>query len=109
MEILRQFLSVVFVLAMLAGVLWWLRRKSPVRPGWRFRLRRDRGGARLEVVERLPLTAQHTLHLVRVADRALLVAVHTSGCSLIDSRPWREVEDNLPASAGAAAMSGAER
>ena len=89
MEILRQILSVLMVLALLGGALWWLNRKNLVRFGVRGRRRRN--GARMEAVERLPLTAQHALHLVRLADRALLVAVHGGGCTLLESRPWEDV------------------
>ncbi|MCP5119823.1 MAG: hypothetical protein GY953_54185 [bacterium] len=89
MEIINQVLSVLFVLSLLGGTLWWLRRKGPVRFG--IRGRRKAAGARLEAVDRLPLTAQHALHLVRVADRAVLVAVHGAGCTMLESRPWDEV------------------
>ena len=43
-------------------------------------------------MERLALTPQHSLHLVRIGDRGLLVAAHAAGCTLIDSRPWQEWE-----------------
>jgi hypothetical protein len=42
------------------------------------------------------LSAHHVLHLVRVGDRAILLAAHSSGCSLIETRPWpagRPAED----------------
>ena len=38
----------------------------------------------LQSIERLPLTPQHSLHLVRVEDRTVLVAVSPSGCSLLE-------------------------
>lgn len=93
----------LFVLALLVSALWWLRRKSLVRVG--VRGKRKHKQAKLESVERLRLSSQHTLHLVRAADRALIVAVHASGCSLLESRPWEEFEhrnDRAPAMARAA-------
>ncbi len=94
MEIIQQVFSVLLVLALLAGALWLLNRRSSLQLGWRGR-RRHRGIG-LEAVERLPLSGQHCLHLIRLADRALLVAVHGAGCTLIESRPWREVEGAEP-------------
>ena len=44
------------------------------------------GGSRLrnlELVERLALSPQHSLHLVRMADRLLLLSVSPAGCSLL--------------------------
>ena len=89
MEIVRQLLAVVLVLASLVVTLWWLRRRNPVHLG--FRIKKNRRRRILESVERLPLSSQHTLHLVRVADRVLVLAVHSSGCSLLESRSWKEV------------------
>lgn len=37
----------------------------------------------LEPVERLMLTPQHALHLIRVAGRDVIVATHPQGCTLI--------------------------
>jgi hypothetical protein len=42
-------------------------------------------GRKLECLERLPLGPQHTLHLVRLGDTALLVASSPGGCSLVRS------------------------
>jgi len=89
-EIIQQVVSVLLVLALLAGALWFLNRRSTLRLGWRGRGKRC--GIQLEAVERLPLSSQHCLHLIRLADRALLVAVHGPGCTLIESRPWSEIE-----------------
>jgi flagellar biogenesis protein FliO len=35
----------------------------------------------------LSLTPQHSLHLVRVADRTLLVGLSPQGCNLLESGP----------------------
>ena len=38
---------------------------------------------RMQVVERLPLTAHHSLHLVAVDGQTVLVAVSPGGCQLL--------------------------
>lgn len=86
MDVLAQVASVTCVLALLAITLWWLRRR-----GLCTALPR-RGNARLlESVARLPLGPQHTLHLVRLGQQALLVACSPSGCTLVATRDWREM------------------
>ena len=79
---LQQFLAVFLVLGLLVGALWLLRRKGlaklaigPVRSMGRAR--------QMEVVERIPLTAQHSLHLVSLAGRLIVVGVSPAGCSRI--------------------------
>jgi flagellar biogenesis protein FliO len=39
----------------------------------------------LKVVERLPLGPQHTLHLVRVGERTILVATTPGSCQIMDA------------------------
>lgn len=91
MELVRQILSVSLVLVFLAAALLWLRRKGLAQFGGRPAFRKR--PYPLEDVQRLRLTPNHALHLVRMADRALLVAVHSTGCTLLESLPWQELED----------------
>ncbi len=88
MDVLQEIAAVAAVLGLLGAVLWLLRRRgvAGILP-----LRRP-GGRKLECVERLPLSPQHALHLVRLGDRGLLVTSSPSGCALIESFPWREFE-----------------
>ena len=51
----------------------------------------------MECLERLPLGPQHTLHLVRLGETALLVASSPSGCSLVRSFARRDVEGSAEA------------
>jgi flagellar biogenesis protein FliO len=46
----------------------------------------------IQVIERLALTPQHSLHLVKVQDRTILIAASPAGCSLLESltEPARE-------------------
>lgn len=77
MEFAAQMLLAFAVPGALAALLWWLQRRGMARftSGGQAR--------RMQVVERLPLTAQHSLHLVRVDGKLLIVASAPGGCSVI--------------------------
>ncbi len=77
MELFRQFFSVLAVFALLGAALWALRR------GGFASLRARREGRLLKSVERLPLTPQHALHLVKIGGRQVVVATHPQGCALL--------------------------
>ena len=79
---LQQFLIVLAVLGLLCGALWALKQKGWARTGF---VRRNAGHPYLEVIDRLPLTPQHSLHLVRLEDRTLLIGLSPSGCNLLES------------------------
>ena len=83
MEVFQQLLMVLIVLGLLCGALWALKRKGWVRTG--LRRKREEGTPRLEVIDRLPLTQHHSLHLVRLADRTLLIGLSPNGCNLLES------------------------
>ena len=83
MEVFQQFLIVLIVLGLLWGALWALKRKGWARTG--LRRKREEGTPRLEVIDRLPLTQHHSLHLVRLADRTLLIGLSPNGCNLLES------------------------
>lgn len=85
MEWMEQLLAVTAVLGLLFVSLWVLKRKGLVRNGFRRPARP--GQPRLEVIDRLALTPQHSLHLVRLADRTLLVGLSPQGCNLLESGP----------------------
>jgi flagellar biogenesis protein FliO len=89
MDLIPQFTAVIAVLTLLGATLWWLRTRgfaafAPVK--------KRSSAKRLECLERLSLSQQHTLHLVRLGDTALLVASSPSGCSLVQSTPFREIQ-----------------
>lgn len=92
MESLQQILAVFFVLVLLGGTLYWLRTRGMARfSSGRFSLGSFSlgvsGGAktrRMQTIDRLSLTPQHSLHLVRVDGRMLLIAVSPGGCSIIE-------------------------
>ena len=69
-------------------LVWQLRRRG-LAQGPRFL---SRAGRTLASVERLALTSQHSLHLLRVHDQAILIAASPAGCQVIRSFDWPEVQ-----------------
>jgi len=96
MELIGQMTAVAGVLTLLGAVLWWLRRRGFAQVG----IRPSRG-RRMERLEQLALSPQHTLHLVRLGDTALVVAASPAGCSLIRSLPCAAFERNAANGVGA--------
>jgi flagellar biogenesis protein FliO len=88
MEWIGQMGAVGAVLGLLAATLWWLRRRgiAGILPARRAARRR------MECLERLALGPQHTLHLVRLGDRTMLVAASPAGCALVESFSSREID-----------------
>jgi flagellar biogenesis protein FliO len=77
MEFAAQMMLALLVPASLAVLLRWMQRRG---------LAATAGRARhMEVIERLSLTAQHSLHLVRVDGKELIVASGPGGCSLLQT------------------------
>ncbi len=84
MEVVRQISAVLAVFALLGLALWALRRGGSVRFG---ALRTQARGRSLESIERLALTPQHSLHLVKIHGREVVVATHPQGCALLTENP----------------------
>jgi len=83
MELTEQIAMVLLVFALLGGLLWLLKRRgfASLRMGSRGRS----GSRRLEVLERIPLTPQHSLHLVRVSGKVVLIGTAPSNCTVLDA------------------------
>lgn len=109
MDVVQQMLAILLVFALLGLLVWVSRRNAGTvsappagllagwfgggsRPGWAGGLARL-----LEPMERLQLTPQHAVHLVRAGGRDLVIATHPQGCSLLAE--W-------PANPGAPSISG---
>jgi len=84
-----QALAVAVVLALLGAALWWLRRR-----GWAVLAAgvRPAGRRKLELLERLVLGPQHSLHLVRVGGEVLLVACSPASCGVVERVVTQERE-----------------
>jgi len=85
-NLFEQTAAVFLVLAALITTLWLLRRKGLATLKVSLP-RRISGGKLMQVIERVPLTAQHSLHLVRLGDRVVLIGVSPTGCNGIESFP----------------------
>jgi len=101
MEVTEQVAMVLLVFALLGGLLWFLKRRGlaslPLSP------RRGGSARRLEILERVSLTPQHSLHLVRVSGKILLIGTAPSACSLLEMPAGKEsFSSPAPDMAGAA-------
>jgi len=88
-EPFQQATAVFVVMALLGIAFYWLRSRGMARftlPGMAGSSQR-----RLQSIERLPLTAHHSLHLVKVSGRIVLIAVSPGGCSVLDGGDWNSV------------------
>jgi flagellar biogenesis protein FliO len=86
MDWTEQLLAIAFVFLLLGGAIWALARRGG---GTGFPVLR-RGPAKQEEMSclaRMPLTSQHTLHLVKVGDRTVLVATYPGGAVLESQSP----------------------
>jgi flagellar biogenesis protein FliO len=79
MDYVRQMAAVGAVFLLLGGLLWWMRRRGFAVPG------RVGGPRRIEILERLTLGPQHSLHLVRWDGASLLVACSPAGCTVLET------------------------
>lgn len=83
MDVVRQVFSVLLVFSLLGATLWALRRSGRVSFQGLARKRVLGNTKSMVAVERLALTPQHTLHLVCIHGREVLVATHPQGCSVV--------------------------
>ena len=90
METVQPILAVFFVLALFGGTLYWLRRKGLARFTGAGFGRTE--GKQMRLLERLPLSPQHSLYLVSIGGRTLLIASSPSGCAVVDSPDCRPGE-----------------
>jgi flagellar biogenesis protein FliO len=80
MDILRQSLAITFVFALLWAALWFLRKRGNIRIGF------PKVRAVQSVLEsrgRLALGPQHSIHVVRIRERDMVVAVHPAGVTVL--------------------------
>lgn len=90
MELWTRLAAVCGAAALLAVVLWALRRRHFLT----FRLAGAAAGRgrTLTREDRLLLTPHHSVHLIRVGSRALIVAAFNGGCAVLDACSWEELQ-----------------
>ena len=99
MPTLSQSLAVFIVLALLGGLLWLARRKGLAALALRLPGRSSsRSPKQMRVIERLPLSGQHSLHLVACSGRLILLAVSPGGCRALAE--FAEMPDEAAAASG---------
>ena len=80
MEVTEQIGMVLAVLGLLGALVWFTRRQGFAA------FTTGRGKIRnLELMERVQLTPQHAIHMVRVSDKVVLIATAPSGCVVLDA------------------------
>ena len=82
MESVRQFCLIVIVLGALAGALAVLKKRGANVKLPLF-VKKNR---RMEIVERLTLSQQSCLVLIRIDHREILIASSAAGCSVLEER-----------------------
>ncbi|MGD0298462.1 MAG: flagellar biosynthetic protein FliO [Bryobacteraceae bacterium] len=83
MELTEQIAMILVVFALLGGLLFILKRRGMA--SLPLVGRRSGGQRRMEVLERVPLTPQHAIHLVRVSGKVVLIGTAPSSCTILDS------------------------
>jgi flagellar biogenesis protein FliO len=94
-------IAILLVFTLLGGTLWWLKKRgaAQVMASRSFRLfpvAKSKGDRILQRVDTLPLSPSHSLNLIRMADRAILVGISPTGFYLVESSPWKNLEGQLP-------------
>lgn len=83
---LQQLLAICLVLGLLMGMLYLLRRRGLAK--FSGKLARVGGRSKqLQVLEKISLSPQHSLHLVNVRDSVFLIGVSPAGCNKIALLP----------------------
>jgi flagellar biogenesis protein FliO len=84
-DILQPVTVAAVVLSLLGGLLYALRKRGMAAlPSFTVK---HNAARQMKVVERMPLSAQHALHLVRVGEKVILVATAPGSCRILDTVP----------------------
>jgi hypothetical protein len=100
LDLFSQSIGILAVFALLGFTLWWLKKKGAIQmaaflPSRRI-ASRARGGKRLlERVDGLRLSPTHSLSLIRMADRGILIGISPGGFCLIESSPWKSIQPGV--------------
>ena len=78
-DLYRQFVGIVIVLGALIATLWYARKRGFAR----LNIGVSSPNRLLKVIERVSLTPQHTLFVVSIADRTLVLSSSPGSCQVI--------------------------
>jgi flagellar biogenesis protein FliO len=90
MDLLQPILAIGLVLGLLAAALLLLKNRGAATfrlPGQISGRFTNSGQRKLEVLERVALGPQHSVHLVRVGERQVLIGTSPSSCQVLESNP----------------------
>jgi len=78
----QQFIAVLFVLLALWGALLFLRKRGIA--GLNAPRRTKKQAVCIEQLDRIRLTPQHSIHVLQIDNRRLVVAVHSQGVTVLN-------------------------
>ncbi len=78
-DLYRQFVGILIVLGGLIALLWYARKRGFAR----LNIGSTAANRIVKVVERVPLTPQHTLFVISVAGRTLVLSSSPGSCQVI--------------------------
>ncbi len=78
-DLYQQFVGIIVVLSALIAMLWFARKRGFAH----FNIGKTSSERMLKVVERVPLTAQHTLFVVAIGSRTMVLSSSPGSCQVI--------------------------
>jgi flagellar biogenesis protein FliO len=98
MDLIRESLGITIVFALLWLALWLLKKKGAISVGNLVK----RPGAKhcIETIDKLRLTPQHSVHILRVVDRQIVLGVHSSGFTVLGEAALAPENTNACAAKG---------
>jgi flagellar biogenesis protein FliO len=109
MDLLPQFAAVVVAFAIMGLTLWFLHKRGAlqVRKGLPFNLSvpRSRTTSKtklLEQADRLQLSPTHSISVIKMGERAILLGISPAGFYLVESSPWKNLQGASVESTGGA-------
>ena len=86
MDLIRESLGITIVFLLLWAALWLLKKKGVLGVVGTL-AKRSAAVPCLEVVDKIRLTPQHSVHVVSIEGRRMVVGVHPSGFTLLEAAP----------------------
>ena len=86
MDLIRESLGITIVFLLLWAALWLLKKKGVLR-GVGSLAKRSAAVPCLEVIDKIRLTPQHSVHVVSVGGRRIVIGAHPSGLTLLGPAP----------------------
>jgi hypothetical protein len=100
LDLLPQLSAVLAVFVLLGVTLWWLRKRGALQFNAKFPfrlpvMRNARQRKVLEHVDALKLSPTHSLNMVKMGDRAILIGTSPGGFYLVESSSWKALQAQM--------------